>query len=74
MLLREPLSEARDTKHGTRSAARVDWLTSRIRALTARGIEVREITGAHSERVHALTPFARGDGIRTSYPPQSTAT
>ena len=38
-------------------------------ALTVRGIEVREIAGPHSERVHALTPFARVDGTRITYPP-----
>ena len=41
-------------------------------ALTVRGIEVREITGPHTERVHALTPFARVDGTRITYPAQNT--
>ncbi len=37
-------------------------------ALTVRGIEAREITGAHSEKIHKLTPFARVDGTRITYP------
>ncbi len=41
-------------------------------ALTVRGIEVREITGAHSEKLHKLTPFARVEGTRITYPAQDT--
>jgi uncharacterized protein (DUF488 family) len=41
-------------------------------ALTVRGIEVREIIGATSERVHTLTPFAQVNGTRISYPSQQT--
>lgn len=36
--------------------------------LIARGIEVRHIIGAGPAQRHALTPFARVDGDRVSYP------
>jgi uncharacterized protein (DUF488 family) len=39
-------------------------------ALTVRGIEAREITSVHGERLHALTPFAQVHGIQLSYPAQ----
>ena len=42
-------------------------------ALTVRGIEVREITSAHGEKLHKLTPFARVDGERITYPAQNTS-
>jgi len=41
-------------------------------ALTVRGVEVREIASAHSEKLHKLTPFARVDGTRITYPAQDT--
>jgi uncharacterized protein (DUF488 family) len=37
-------------------------------ALLARGIEVREITSARVSRLHALTPWARIDGTKVTYP------
>ena len=37
-------------------------------ALLARGIEVREITGTRESRLHALTPWARIDGTKVTYP------
>jgi uncharacterized protein (DUF488 family) len=37
-------------------------------ALLARGIEVREITSARASRLHALTPWARIDGTKVTYP------
>ena len=37
-------------------------------ALIARGIEAREIASATSTRPHTLTPFARVDGTKVSYP------
>ena len=37
-------------------------------ALIARGIEAREIASAASARPHKLTPFARIDGSRVTYP------
>jgi len=37
-------------------------------ALLARGIDVREITSATEARPHALTPWARLDGTKVTYP------
>jgi uncharacterized protein (DUF488 family) len=37
-------------------------------ALIARGIEVREITSATDARPHALTPWARVEGRKVTYP------
>jgi hypothetical protein len=42
-------------------------------ALIVRGIEVREITGAHSERLHGMTPFAHVEGTRIYYPAEPTS-
>ena len=75
--LEELIALSRPEKIAVMCAEAVPWRCHRsliADALTVRGIEVREITGAHSERVHAPTPFARVDGTRISYPPQSTAT
>lgn len=38
-------------------------------ALTARGVEVREIIGWRPARLHTMTSFARIDGDRVTYPP-----
>jgi uncharacterized protein (DUF488 family) len=38
-------------------------------ALLARGVTVRHITGPGEPRPHRLTPFARIDGRRVTYPP-----
>ena len=37
-------------------------------ALLARGIEVREITSPRDSRLHTLTPWARIDGTKVTYP------
>lgn len=41
-------------------------------ALTARGVEVREIIGPRPPRLHAMTPFARVNGDRVYYPAPDT--
>jgi len=41
-------------------------------ALTVRGVEVRHITGKSEPARHALTPFARVDGGRITYPAPDT--
>jgi uncharacterized protein (DUF488 family) len=41
-------------------------------ALTVRGIEVRHITGTSRPAPHKLTPFARVENGRISYPPPDT--
>lgn len=43
-------------------------------ALLARGIEVREIIGAGSPRLHKMTPWARVNGTQVSYPGDGSAT
>jgi uncharacterized protein (DUF488 family) len=37
-------------------------------ALTIRGVAVREIRSATRTALHKLTPFARVDGLRITYP------
>lgn len=39
-------------------------------ALLARGVTVQHVTGPGRTRPHRLTPFARIDGRRVTYPPQ----
>ena len=39
-------------------------------ALTVRGIPVIEILSENSYRTHALTPFARVEGMQITYPPE----
>jgi uncharacterized protein (DUF488 family) len=39
-------------------------------ALSARGIEVREITSATRKRIHALTPWGQVNGTQVTYPAQ----
>ncbi len=41
-------------------------------ALVARGICVRHILGAHALKTHELIPWARVEGIRITYPAQSS--
>ena len=41
-------------------------------ALTVRGVEVRHITGPGLPALHSLTPFARVEGDRITYPPPDT--
>jgi hypothetical protein len=39
-------------------------------ALSVRGVRVEHIIGKQKRRAHALTPFARVDGTRITYPPE----
>jgi uncharacterized protein (DUF488 family) len=39
-------------------------------ALQVRGVEVEDIIGKQKRRPHKLTPFARVEGTRISYPPE----
>jgi uncharacterized protein (DUF488 family) len=39
-------------------------------ALLVRGVPVEHIMGPHKRKSHALTPFARVDGIHIVYPPE----
>ena len=69
--LEQLIALARTEKVAIMCAEAVPWRCHRsliADALTVRGIEVREITGRQSERVHVLTPFARVVGTRITYP------
>ena len=39
-------------------------------ALSVRGVPVIEILSESSYRMHKLTPFARVEGVRITYPPE----
>ncbi len=41
-------------------------------ALTVRGVTVSHILNAHKASPHQLTPFARVDGTRVTYPPENS--
>jgi len=41
-------------------------------ALTVRGVEVRHITGLAEPALHEITPFARVEGSRITYPAPDT--
>ncbi len=41
-------------------------------ALLVRGVEVRHIMGVASARPHVLTPWAKVEGLRITYPPSGT--
>jgi uncharacterized protein (DUF488 family) len=41
-------------------------------ALTVRGVRVEDIIGAKGRKLHALTPWARVDGLNVTYPPGFT--
>jgi uncharacterized protein (DUF488 family) len=72
--LEELIALALAEKIAVMCAEAVPWRCHRsliADALTARGIEVREITGANSERLHALTSFAEVHGTRISYPAEA---
>ena len=42
-------------------------------AMSVRRVPVVEILGASSYRIHTLTPFARVEGVRITYPPEQAA-
>jgi uncharacterized protein (DUF488 family) len=39
-------------------------------ALTVRGVRVEDIVGPKARKLHKLTPWARADGLRITYPPE----
>jgi uncharacterized protein (DUF488 family) len=58
-------------------AAAVPWRCHRsliADALAARGIPVEEIIGASRAQPHKLTPFARVEGARVTYPAEQSET
>ncbi|MDN5880879.1 MAG: DUF488 domain-containing protein [Nitrosospira sp.] len=40
-------------------------------ALTLRGVRVEDIINARGRSVHSMTPWARMDGLKISYPPEA---
>ena len=66
------ISLGREQRAAIMCAEAVPWRCHRslvADALDARGIPVVEILSERRCRKHALTPFARVDGARVSYPP-----
>ena len=64
---------ARTTRCALMCAESVPWRCHRSMvadALTVRGVRVEHIINKRERRAHALTQFARVDGIRISYPPE----
>lgn len=39
-------------------------------ALTLRGMRVEDIIGAKGRKLHLMTPWAKTDGFKISYPPE----
>lgn len=69
--LEELIGLARRDRVALMCAEAVPWRCHRsliADALTVRGIPVEHITGEHRSHRHALTPWARVDGLRITYP------
>jgi hypothetical protein len=65
---------ARDRRCALMCAEAVPWRCHRslvADALLVRGIAVEDIIGPQKPAPHKLTPFARVEGRRISYPPES---
>jgi uncharacterized protein (DUF488 family) len=68
-------TRARDRRTAIMCAEAVPWRCHRSLisdALTVRGIEVRHITDRSSPSSHTVTPFARVENGRISYPAADT--
>ena len=66
---------ARERRVAVMCAEAVPWRCHRsliADALTVRGDDVRHITGKGAPAVHSVTPFARIENCRISYPPPDT--
>lgn len=66
---------ARERRTAIMCAEAVPWRCHRsliADALTVAGSDVRHITGAGTPSSHRLTPFARVEGGRITYPPPDT--
>ena len=63
---------SRERRMAIMCAEAVPWRCHRslvADALSVRGVAVVEILSERSWRMHELTPFARVEGVRTTYPP-----
>lgn len=77
LALDELLRTAAERRTAIMCAEAVPWRCHRslvADAATARGIEVRHITSATAANPHKLTPFARIEGARVTYPGILSAT
>ena len=69
--LQELIAAARERRAAIMCAEAVPWRCHRSLisdALTVRGVTVKHILGPGSVQDHRMTPFARVDGMRVSYP------
>ena len=69
--LEELLGLARESATAIACTEAVPWRCHRsliADALTIRGVEVRHLMSPSSARPHALTPFARVEGLAVTYP------
>lgn len=67
---------ARTTRCVLMCAESVPWRCHRSMvadALSVRAVQVEHIIGKQKRRPHVLTPFARVDGQRITYPPEQSA-
>jgi uncharacterized protein (DUF488 family) len=74
--LEQLIQMSRDRRVAIMCAEAVPWRCHRslvADALNARGIPVVEILSRTSHRPHKLTPFARVQGTRVTYPPEQGA-
>ena len=72
--LEELLDLARRQRLAIMCAEAVPWRCHRsliANALAVRGIQVEHIASATRRNQHALTPWARVEGLRITYPPES---
>jgi uncharacterized protein (DUF488 family) len=70
----EVIDLARRKRIALMCAEAVPWRCHRsliADALVVRGIEVKEILSKTASRVHALTPWAKLDGQRITYPAET---
>jgi uncharacterized protein (DUF488 family) len=67
------IEEARASRLAVMCAEAVPWRCHRslvADALSVRGIPVEHIMGLEKREAHKLTPFAKIDGLRITYPPE----
>jgi uncharacterized protein (DUF488 family) len=70
------LARATEEKQALMCAESVPWRCHRsllADALTVRGMRVEEIQSPTRKSAHALTPFARVEGLHLTYPPDAEA-
>ena len=75
--LAEVIELAKTDRIALMCAEAVPWRCHRsliADALTVRGVRVEDIIGAKGRKLHALTPWARVDGLNVTYPPDAIGT